>query len=208
MKQKIFVAIVIVIIIGVGLFCFFTKNNYKTVKFGNTSIKSAEDIKEYILNLTHYEAEIKVEVHSNKTQNQYKIKQNYQAPNLANQEIIEPVALEGLKTTYDGTNLKIENTKLNLSKLYENYPYVAENNLWLSSFIENYKKDDKAILKEEENEIKMQLTTKNESGKNNTVQTLYIDKNTLKPTKLTIEDMNQKMLVYILYKEITINSSR
>lgn len=207
MKQKIFIVIVIILIISVGLFCFFTKNNYKTVKFGNTSIKSAEDIKEYILNLTSYEAEIEVEVHSNKNQNQYKMKQNYQAPNLAVQEVIEPVALEGIKTTYDGTNLRIENTKLNLSKLYENYPYVAENYLWLSSFIECYKKDENAILKEK-NEIIMQAKASAQDDKNGIIQTLYIDKNTLKPTKLTIEDRNQKMLVYILYKEITINSSR
>ncbi len=207
MKQKIFIVIVIILIIGVGLFCFFTKNNYKTVKFGNTSIKSAEDIKEYILNLSSYEAEIEVEVHSNKNQNQYKMKQSYQSPNLAVQEVIEPVALEGLKTSYDGANLKIENTKFNLSKIYENYPYVAENHLWLSSFIECYKKDKNAILKEE-NEIIMQTKVSAQKDKSGIVQTLYIDKNTLKPTKLTIEDRNQKMLVYILYKEITINSSR
>lgn len=205
MKQKIWIAIVIVTMIGVGLFCFFTKNNYKTVKFGNNSIKSAEDIKEYILNLTYYEAEIEVTVHSNKNENQYKMKQTYQAPNVSKQEVIEPIGLEGLKTTYDGTNLTIENTKLNLNKIYENYPYVAENHLWLSSFIECYKKDENAILKEEENEIMMQAKA---STQNEIVQTLYIDKSTLKPVKLTIEDRNQKMLVYILYKEITINSSR
>lgn len=208
MKRKIFILIIIVTIISAGLFCFFSKNDYKTIKFGNTSIKSAEDIKEYILNLTSYQAEIEVEVHSNKTKNKYKIKQNYQAPNLSTQEVIEPVTLEGLKTTYDGANLKIENTKQNLNKIYENYPYVAENYLWLSSFREFYKKDENAILKEEENEIVMRTKATTQNDKNTTIQTLYIDKNTLKPVKMTIEDRNQKMLVYILYKEITINSSR
>ena len=35
---------------------------------------------------------------------------------------------------------------------------------------------------------------------------LYIDKNTAKPIKMEIEDINQKVLVYILYNEIKINS--
>lgn len=208
MKRKIWITIIAMIIISVGLFCFFIKNNYKTSKFGNTSIKSAEDIKEYILNLTSYEAEIEVEVNSNKNKNYYKIKQTYQAPNICKQEVIEPTSIEGLRTSYNGTNLTIENTKLNLNKIYENYPYVAENYLWLPSFCELYKKDEKAILKEEGNEIVMQTKTTTQNNKNEIIQTLYIDKNTAKPMKLTIEDRNQKKLVYILYKEIKINSSR
>ena len=35
---------------------------------------------------------------------------------------------------------------------------------------------------------------------------LYISKKTLKPIKMEIEDINKKMLVYILYDEIKINS--
>lgn len=208
MKRKIFVVLVIVIIVCTGLFCFFTKNNYKTLEFGNTSIKSVENIKEYILNLESYEAEMEVQIYSNKSENQYKMKQTYQAPNLARQEILEPQSVKGLIITYDGSNLKVENTKLNLSKIYENYPYVAENHLWLSDFIEDYKKDNDASLKEEENEIIMQTEKQNESSKNSIIKTLYVDKKNLKPTKLTIEDKNQKMLVYILYNEIKINSSR
>ena len=209
MKRKIFMIIGVIVATSIVIFYFFTKNNYKTLEFGNNSIKSAENIKEYILNLESYEAKIEVEVYSNKNQNQYQIKQTYKSPNLAKQEVIQPHSLEGVVTTYDGNNLKIENTKLNLSKIYENYPYITENSLWLSGFIQNYKEDEKnAILKEEENQIVMQIKTQNKLGKNDTIQTLYIDKNTIKPTKLTIEDMNQKMLVYILYNEIKINSSR
>lgn len=207
MKKKLFIIAIIIIIISISLFYFFNKNNYKTHEFGNTSIKSAEKIKEYILNLESYEAQIQVEIHSNKNQTQYKIKQTYQAPNLATQEIIEPVAIKGLTTTYDGTNLKIENTKLQLSKIYENYPYVTENHLWLSSFIKEYQTNKTATLKEEETQVILQTTQKEENKKEIT-KTLYVDKNTLKPTKLTIEDMNQKMQVYILYNEIKINSSR
>ena len=38
------------------------------------------------------------------------------------------------------------------------------------------------------------------------IKKLYIDKNTIKPTKLEISDRNEKTLVYILYNEIRMNS--
>lgn len=207
MKRRIFIITIIALILSAGLFYFFRKNNYKTLEFGNTSIKSAENIKDYILNLDSYEADIEIEINSNKNQNKYTAKQSYKAPNLARQEILEPQSVKGLITTYDGNNLKIENTRLNLSKLYENYPYIAENSLWLSDFISDYKSNENAILKQEENTVIMQVKLQNEDKKE-IIKSLYIDKKTSKPTKLTIEDENRKMLVYIQYNEIKINGSR
>lgn len=202
-KKMIFMIAIIFIIIGIMIY-FFSKNNYKTTEFGNTTIKSAEDIKEYILNLESYDAQISVEISSNKNQNQYKMRQIYKAPNLERLEILEPQSVKGIITTYDGNNLKIENTTFNLNKIYENYPYIAENSLWLSDFINNYKNNPNATFKEEENQIIMQTNIQEKS----IIQTLYIDTKTKKPTKLTLEDVNKKMLVYILYNEIKINSSR
>lgn len=207
MKRKIFIIALVILVLCVGVFCFFTKNNYKTLEFGNTSIKSAEGIKEYILNLDSYEANIEIKISSNKNQNRYIVKQIYKAPNLARQEVLEPQSVKGLITIYDGSSLKIENTQLNFSKLYENYPYIAENILWLSDFINDYKNNEITTLKEEENTVIMQVNLQKESKKE-IIKTLYIDKKTLKPTKLTIEDENKKMLVYIQYNEIKINSSR
>ena len=37
-------------------------------------------------------------------------------------------------------------------------------------------------------------------------KTLYIDKNSLEPTKLMIQDINEENIVYILYNEVKINS--
>lgn len=208
MKRKQWLVIGVFLLMFIGIMCFFLKNNYKTIKIGNNSSKSAESIKEYILNLESYEAEMEVEIHSNKNQNQYKMKQTYQAPNLSYQEILQPDGIKGLTTSYDGKSLKIENTKLNLSKIYENYPYIAENQLWLSGFIGEYKNNENAILKEEENEIILEIKKENPSKKESFVKTLYIDKKTAKPTKLTIKDKNENSIIYILYNEIKIKSSR
>ncbi len=112
MRKKIIAITVMCIFLCIGVFCFFTKNNYKTVEFGNTNIKSVQDIKEYILNISSYEANISVEVISNKNSNKYKMTQKYVAPNIFRQEVLEPENIKGLVTTYDGENLKIENTRI------------------------------------------------------------------------------------------------
>lgn len=101
----------IICIILVTIVCFFRKNDYKTGNIGNTNIKSAENIKEYILNISSYEADISLEVTSNKTTNKYRLIQKYAEPNIFKQDVLEPNNIKGLTTIYDGTNLKIENSR-------------------------------------------------------------------------------------------------
>lgn len=113
MNKKILIGtmITIICIIVILSLCFFRKNDYKTVEFGNTNIKSAENIKEYILNISSYEANVTIEVTSNKNSNKYKLIQKYTQPNIFKQEVLEPSNIKGLTTTYDGKNLKIDNTR-------------------------------------------------------------------------------------------------
>ena len=102
---------------------FFIKSNYKLFKSGNNiSIKSADDVKNYILGISSYEATYKLEINSNKNNNSYLIKEQYIKENgIYKQEVLEPENIKGLKTIYDGSSLKIENSNINLSKIYENY---------------------------------------------------------------------------------------
>lgn len=196
----------IICVIGIITICFFRKNDYKTAEFGNTTIKSAESIKEYILNISSYEADISLEVTSNKNTNKYRLKQKYVSPNIFKQEVLEPENIKGLTTTYDGNNLKIENTNIALNEAYENYQYISENSLCLYNFIEDYKRSNYAKCEEKDEMIIMEVKVEKNSNKYIAYKKLYIDKNTGKPTKMEIQDMNKKMLVYILYNEIKINS--
>ena len=194
-KKKIVLIIFFAIII---LSIFFLILNYKNRNNGNNIIKSADRIKEYILNISSYRLEAEVIVNSNKNQNKYLIKQEYnKEKNFFKQEIIEPVNIKGVTTIYDGSNLKVENTNLNLSNLYENYPLINSNNLWFSSFIADLKEKE-CYINEEEEEINIEV----KSEKNNKI--LKLNKNTLKPTKLVIEDSSKNISVYIEYKEIEI----
>ena len=203
MKKIITIAIIIITIIAI----FFIKTNYKLFKIGNNmSNKSADEIEKYILDINSYELTAEINIESNKNTNLYMIKEEYiKDNNVCKQEILEPENVKGITFIYDGTTLKIENTNLNLNKIYENYPYIGENNLTLMSFINDYKTSDEANITENENEIILETKLKN-GNKYISYKKLYISKNTGYPKKLEIQDITQKTTIYILYNEIKINN--
>ena len=94
-----------------------------------------------------------------------------------------------------GTNLKIENTKLNLKSIFEGYKEITENELDLITFINNYKNNEKSTMKN--NKESIILETKN--------STLYINKKSGKPEKMEVRDTNKKVSIYILYREVDVN---
>lgn len=200
-KTIIIIAITLLLIISA---IFFIKNNNKTAKtskIGNNS--TSQEIIEYILNISSYETEISVEIKSNKNSNKYKIKQTYISSNKNEQEVIEPSNIQGVKIIKEGANLKIENSKLSLTKIIENYSDITQNNLDLISFIESYKNNSNSKFKEENNQIIMETTAKTENNYQK-YETLYISKETGKPTKMEIKDTNQNIIIYIIYNEIDI----
>ena len=201
MKKTKLVKIVLLIFIIIFFLIFFLKNNYKNIKVGNNSI---EEVEEYILNISSYEAKLELTVKSNKNTNRYIILQTYNKPDKTKQVVLEPENIAGLEIEYDGQNLILRNTKLNIEKVYENYKYLTDNFFTLETFIKEYKqlKNNKTNLYEESENIIMEV----EVNKNKYVykKTLYIDKNSLEPTKLMIQDINEENIVYILYNEIEI----
>lgn len=202
-KNKKIIIIVIVILVAIST-TFFIKNNNKTAKtskIGNNS--TSQDIVNYILNISSYEAKIEVEVKSNKNTNKYKIKQTYINNENNMQEVIEPSNIQGVKIIKEGNNLKIENTKLSLTKIIENYKDITQNNLDLINFIENYKNNSNSTFKEENNQIIMETTAKTENNYQK-YEKLYISKENGKPTKMEIKDTNQNIIIYIIYNEIKI----
>lgn len=91
-----------------------------------------------------------------------------------------------------------------MSTTFENYNYIVENKLWLNSFIEDYKKYNNAKMISQNDEIILEVKCE-DTNKYNVYKKLYIDKKTGKPTKMIVQDINQKTLVYILYTEIEIS---
>lgn len=201
-KKKVFIFIIILILIATFLTIFFI-NRSKTQKIGKNS--SSQDIVNYILDISSYEATIEVETKSNKNSNKYVLKQQYIKDKAETQEVLEPTNIQGVKMIKKDNTLKLENSNLNITTLLENNDYIADNSLDLSSFIENYKNNNESSYVEENGEIIMKTKSNNENiyTKN---KTLHIDRNTGKPTKMEVTDINKNTTVYILYKEVKIDN--
>lgn len=175
----------------------------KTQKIGKNS--SSQDIVNYILDISSYEATIEVETKSNKNSNKYILKQQYIKDKAETQEVLEPNNLQGVKIIKKDNTLKLENTNLNLTTILDKYNYLTDNCLDLNSFIEDYKSNNNSNFEEKDGEIIMKTTSNNEN-KYTKNKTLHIDKNTGKPTKMEVTDINKNTTVYILYKEVEIDN--
>ena len=202
MDKLIKIVILIVIICSVLLLLKnLIKTNYKNGESGNN--KSIKEIEEYILNINSYKAKIKVTVKSNKNVNFYEFEQQVKFPQSAYQIATSPESLAGVKFEYKDGKLEITNTQFNLSKIYEDYPYVSDNAMFLTSFLEGYRlSEEKEIIEENE---KIIMTYKNKKNKYNNGQKLYINKSTLEPENLQIYDVNNDCKVDIVYNEIEFN---
>lgn len=156
MKKFIGIASTIIILI---IIIILIKNNYKTSKSGNNiSNKSADEVKNYILNIENYEANANIEITSNKTKNVYVVEQRYvKESNIYSQKILEPENVAGIEFIYDGKKLEIKNNKLTLHKIYEDYNYIESNELSLAKFIEDYNKNENKKMYEENDKIIMEV---------------------------------------------------
>lgn len=197
---------IILYIFIIILLCFLSIIIYKKVikKSKNGNNMNSQEIVDKILSINSYNSNVTIQINSNKNKNKYILKQEFNKEKGSLQEVIEPTNIAGVKIIKNNGNLTIENTKLNLSTLFENYQGLGENVLDLSTFVDNYKSFDKSKYEETDTQIIMKTKNNNEN-KYTKNEILYIDKQTKLPTKLIIEDDNQNMTINIQYNEIELN---
>lgn len=200
-NKKIIIILCIMILILVIFSYKFLAKNFQT---GNN--KTSQEIVDYILNMNSYISESVITINSNKNTNKYVLKQEYTNLNISMQEVLEPENIKGMKIINDGTNLSIENTKLDLNTIYENYEYLNNNSLDLMTFIKDYKESGYSNYEEKNDTIIMKVEVKNSDNKYTRNKTLHIDSNTGLPVKLEIKDINNNVTVYILYNNIVLNN--
>lgn len=189
-KAKIIIICTIILIIIFVIFNKISKN-------GNNITSQGKE--QDILNLKSYNTIAEVKIKSNKNENKYLIKQKYQKnenEEILEQEVLEPSNISGLKIVKKDNNLIVENSELKLKTVYENYEYISDNCLDLISFIKEFKNNKESNYNKEKEETVLKVNNK----------TLYIDSKNNKPIKMEIKDANKNSVVYILYKEINLNS--
>ena len=197
-KTLLCVIIVLLIILGIVII----KNVTKKQKSGNNM--NSQEIVDNIKNLTSYTAKVKVQVNSNKNTNKYILLQKYNLQEGSMQEVIEPKNIAGVKIIKKDNNLSIENTGLDLKTIFENYSGLETNSLDLINFINEYKENNKSNFEEKNGEIVL-ITKTNKENKYLENKKLYIDKESIKPKKLIIQDNNQNTTIIIEYIEIELN---
>lgn len=206
-NKKIYILLILVVaIILIIFFIYFVTNHYKNKNNGNNiSNKTLDECEEYIYNIGSYEAIAEITVNSNKNTNKYIVKQKC-TENEYVQEVLEPENIKGVRIVYKDNSLNVENTTLDLKKIYEDYPYMPENMMFLTDFIFQYKESKlkgTANIRKENNNI---IYTINLGDKYKQVEQLYVNEETGKPEKMIVQDDNQKEIVYILYNEIKLNN--
>ena len=195
MKKNKLILIIVFIAIIISIFIFELNNNKK--------VESGNNDNNQILNINSYKAQIELTVTSNKNTNKYKIIQEYKKDEYCTQEIVEPENIRGVAIEYTNNTLTLKNTNLNLTNIYEDYKYVAENNLLLNKFVEDFKNSENSRKEESENEITLSSDCKTKENKYQVKKRLVVDKKTNKPIKLEVQDINQNITAYILYNEIS-----
>ena len=206
--KKVLMASVAVLLLLLLIVVLVIMKNYnkmsKKSKIGNNS--TSQEIVDYVFNISSYDAEVDVEIKSNKNSNKYKLRQIYKDKENNSQEVIEPSNISGLKMVREGNDLKIENTKLNISKVINDYKDISNNNLDLISFIDSYKNNEKSNYRDENNQIIMETII--DTNNYQKYGTLYVSKENGKPIKLEVRDTNQNVIIYIIYNEININTNK
>ena len=199
-KSKKYFYLIGIILLIVIFIIFILKNTTKITRNGNNM--NSQEIVDYILSVNSYKATINMQVNSNKNNNKYILKQEYNNENGCMQEVIEPSNIEGIKITIKDENLIVQNSKLDLSNIFSNYKGLGENELDLSDFINDYKTDANSSFEEIDNQIIMKTNGQSKYYKE---KKLYIDKSKCIPTKMIINDDNQKETIIIEYNDIELN---
>ena len=197
-KIKLIIVLGMMIIISIIILKNMTKNR------NNGNNINSQKIVDNILDLSSYKSKISIQVNSNKNQNKYILRQEYNTENGSIQEVIEPENIAGVKIIKKDNNLKIENCELDLKTIFENYNGLEDNSLDLISFIKEYKQSSKSKFEEKNGEIIMRIKS-NKENKYLKNKILYINKKNSMPTKLIIQDNNQNTTIIIEYIEVELN---
>ena len=140
----------IMFVFGIICIIFFCGFYYIFFIYGNNNIRNQNEFVEDVFKkLEKYEANVDVEVISNKNENKYNMVQIVDGE-YSKLIVNTPENVKGLEIEFKDENLKITNEKNNMEKVYENYKLLIKNSLFVNSFIEDYKNYESIITENEE----------------------------------------------------------
>ncbi len=196
LKKVLFIFVLICIIV------FFIFYYIFCVLGNNKSINQDEVVDNRLKKLEEYEANVDILVISNKTQNTYNMDQIVEN-NSSKFVINSPENIKDMMVEISNGNLKVSNIKINMEKIYENYTDVLNNNLFLNTFINDYKNNESRQF-EEDNEIILETKLNNNKSTYIKFKELHLDKKTGLPKELIMKDNTKKTCISIIYNDVKI----
>lgn len=195
-NKKVFIFVLICIII-------FSIFYYIFCILGNNKNRNQNEIVDNILKkLENYEADVTVSVMANKNETIYNMKQIYNK-NESKTIINSPENIKGMVIENTNNTLKITNPIINMEKVYEDYDFILNNDLFLNVFINDYKNNSSEIH-EQDNELILSIKLNNKTSTYIKYKELYLNKETKLPLKLEMKDDSQKTKICIIYNDIKI----
>lgn len=195
-RKKVFIFVLICIIVFPLFYYIFSS-------FGNNKNRNQNEIVDNILNnMVEYEANITVNIISNKNENTYNMDQFYSTSS-SKTVINSPENIAGMIIENENNTLKITNTKINMEKIYNDYEYVLNNNLFLSVFVDDYKNNFSEMY-EQDDEIILSTKLSNNESTYIKFKELHLNKETGLPKELLMKDNTKKTQISIIYNDIKI----
>ncbi|MGE4283102.1 MAG: outer membrane lipoprotein carrier protein LolA [Clostridia bacterium] len=155
-----------------------------------------------------YQCEMLMNISSNKTVRQYRLKQFYKAPDYYKIELLEPEEVKGLVTVYVNGNVTTMHPEINGKFTLLNFNPVDESYIFLPDFFEAYYKSEKtsvAVSKEKESKSILLKADLPSSSIYRFSQSMWIDSQSLLPEKMEIYDIKNKPVISVRFTEMELD---
>jgi outer membrane lipoprotein-sorting protein len=172
-------------------------------KSGSTKEEVYKDFTNKISKMKSYSCIAEINVVGNKNPKEYIMQHNYTKPDSFKIKVISPENLRGKIITYNKDKIVVKNPNVND---YIELPNNGVDNqyLFIGDFIKNLFQNEELNISFKGDYLVLE-TTITSSSKYFSKQVLYVDKESVKPSKLEIHDDEGKTRFTVLYKNFEYN---
>ncbi|MDK2809350.1 MAG: hypothetical protein PWR27_59 [Petroclostridium sp.] len=156
-----------------------------------------------------YQCIMTINISSNKTVKQYKIKQYYKSPDNYKVEVLEPEEIKGLVTVYSNSCVTTIQPEIEGKFTLLNFNPVGESYIFLPDFLESYYKSEQtSVMTMREQESRYTVLKADIPGNNpyRFSQSMWIDNQSLLPVKMEVYDIKNKPVISIRFDEFEFNA--
>ena len=180
--------------------------SFVSVGCNNSRATKEEVYKEFtnqISKMKSYSCIAEINVVGNKNPKEYIMKHNYTKPDTYKIEIVSPENLKGKIIKYNKEKIFVKNPNVND---YIELPNNEKDNqyLFIGDFIKNLSKNEELNIAFKGDYLVLETTIPS-SSKYFNKQVLYVDKESVKPSKLEIHDDEGKARFTVTYKNFEYN---